>query len=628
MCGRRVTHKKDYGIVRPARDIRHRMQEVAKRLRDHYSVEVHPIAGARMFKPRSRVLFAITFAATCSSSNAVTRLPSADGQFWDIQDTSAWAQDSGGIATGGRSNPFNGFGYLKLQVRRADNTLLSGNQYLHGFGLAYDGGERFDSITPLLVDGIVVAREIFAPKDAMYLRYFDSFTNVTERGTYRRSRVGRRRRRLRRWRQTGGRNHRQRRPANRFDGWLRHRHAKRTQGGGPHDRPLRPRTIRARARLEDCRRTDSGWRHVRQSVHRQMARLRSCPHRLRVHAQTQTRTNRGAHDVRRERNQRDLRSRAAVSRPAFATAWSLLTSTTSTPASNQRSLPPGSEIARVTEVARKLLRDPDLRGLTPRQLASNRQLDSADSQSAIAPFTVFEKTVSQLQDAMTKGETTSEDITREYLARAAMYDRNGPRLSRNPRVQPTRDRRRACLRRRAGRRQSARTVSRRPRDLQRQHRCARPAQRPVARALCSIIDRASIRASPPACEGRRRRARQSQSRRVSLRRLRHQHRRRHDRKRLRSVAQHRRIERRQRNRRCGKPRRTRVRHRHLQLAFEPIRLCVAGHDSSHARPGQPRRRDAAQSLQRCRRTDGQVGARRRAGARPGRWLRRRRSRNR
>ena len=63
-------------------------------------------------------------------TGAVTRVPSADGQFWDIQDTSPWAQDSGGIATGGRANPFNGFGYLKLQVRRADNSLLARNQYL------------------------------------------------------------------------------------------------------------------------------------------------------------------------------------------------------------------------------------------------------------------------------------------------------------------------------------------------------------------------------------------------------------------------------------------------------------------------------------------------------------------
>ena len=84
---------------------------------------------------------------------AVTRVPSADGQFWDIQDTSPWAQDSGGIATGGRANPFNGFGYLKLQVRAAAGAArCSRNQYLRGFGLAHDGGERFDSITPVLAE--------------------------------------------------------------------------------------------------------------------------------------------------------------------------------------------------------------------------------------------------------------------------------------------------------------------------------------------------------------------------------------------------------------------------------------------------------------------------------------------
>src|SRR3982750_2651261 len=114
-----------------------------------------------------RILLLLLFvlaSVMCSTASAVTHVPSEDGQFWDIQDTSAWAQDSGGIATGGRSNPFNGFGYLKLQVRRADTTLLSRNQYLHGFGLAFDRGERFDSITPLVVDGIVVSRALFAPK--------------------------------------------------------------------------------------------------------------------------------------------------------------------------------------------------------------------------------------------------------------------------------------------------------------------------------------------------------------------------------------------------------------------------------------------------------------------------------
>src|SRR5437867_10988369 len=111
---------------------------------------------------------------------AVTRVGSADGQFWDIQDTSPWSQDSGGIATGGRAYPFNGFGYLKLQVQRPDRTLLVRNQYLTGFGLASDGAGRFDSITPVVRGDIVVARAIFAPPDADYLRYIDSFTNVAD----------------------------------------------------------------------------------------------------------------------------------------------------------------------------------------------------------------------------------------------------------------------------------------------------------------------------------------------------------------------------------------------------------------------------------------------------------------
>ena len=121
-----------------------------------------------------------------ATSGAVTPLPSADGQFWDIQDTSPWAQDSGGIATGGRANPFNGFGYLKLQVgtRRAPRQPWP-TSTCTGFGLAHDGAERFDSITPVLHDGIVVSRAIYAPKDTSYLRYFDSFTNSEHRAARR-----------------------------------------------------------------------------------------------------------------------------------------------------------------------------------------------------------------------------------------------------------------------------------------------------------------------------------------------------------------------------------------------------------------------------------------------------------
>ncbi|HUQ87541.1 MAG TPA: hypothetical protein VM096_08290, partial [Vicinamibacterales bacterium] len=128
---------------------------------------------------RAGVLAMAAAAIAIANLGAVTRVPSADGQFWDIQDTSPWAQDSGGIATGGRANPFNGFGYLKLQVRRADNTLLARNQYLKGFGLHHDGAGRFDSVTPVMTEGIVVSRDVTTSKETQYLRYLDSFTNST-----------------------------------------------------------------------------------------------------------------------------------------------------------------------------------------------------------------------------------------------------------------------------------------------------------------------------------------------------------------------------------------------------------------------------------------------------------------
>ena len=84
--------------------------------------------------------------------------------------------------------------------------------------------------------------------------------------------------------------------------------------------------------------------------------------------------------------------------------------------------PAGSQIAQVTAVARQLVAEPDLRGLTPRQQAQivNWQLPAT---TTLPSFTVVEKSVPQLADALARGITTSEDIVREYLTRLSTYDR-------------------------------------------------------------------------------------------------------------------------------------------------------------------------------------------------------------
>ena len=356
-------------------------------------------------------------------ASAVTSLPSADGQFWDIQDTSPWAQDSGGIATGGRANPFNGFGYLKLQVRHAAGGAPTvTNHYLRGFGLARDG-ERFDSITPVLHDGVVVARSIFAPKDTNYLRYLDTVYNATTEPRVVQVAWGG---------ATGA-----------YDDGGRATVAATSSGDARIDAADTFVTMLQNARgVADPRLGPSGHgpsAHVLGTVPALRARVGDMyanpfsdayPGFDSAHvgyvytitlrpgqtAALMTFVVKGVSEV------YDPRGGYPITRKdALLSNWSEPEYT----AADTRVAVPGSEIARVTAEARRLVAAPDLRGLTPRQRAAivNWTLPAA---SAPVPFSVFEKAVVELQAAMTSGVVTSEDIVRDYLTRATLYDRNGP----------------------------------------------------------------------------------------------------------------------------------------------------------------------------------------------------------
>jgi len=368
-------------------------------------------------------LLAATVAALMIvDAGAITRVPSADGQFWDIQDTSAWAQDSGGIATGGRANPFNGFGYLKLQVRRADNSLLSRNVYLKGFGLHHDGAGRFDSITPVLQDGIVIARAVATSKDTSYLRYFDSFTNSTDEE--RTVQVA--------W---GG-------ASGAFDDGGRVAVATTSNGDQKIDLTDSFVTVMQNARgVANPLQGPSGHgpsAHVlgskASSLMTSVGDMYADPFvdkwpgydsahigyvftlllRPGQTAALVTFVVKGLSEVYDPRGGYPIPFKDA-----------LVTGEAVYSGADAKVPAAGSEITRVTDLARQLTKEPDLKGLTPRQRAQivNWNLPA---QAPPKAFTVFEQTVAQLQDAMTRGETTSEDITREYLARLSLYDRNGP----------------------------------------------------------------------------------------------------------------------------------------------------------------------------------------------------------
>ncbi len=371
-------------------------------------------------------------AAICAISVvAVTRVPSSDGQFWDLQDASPWSQDSGGIATGGRANPFNGFGYLKLQVRRADNSLVVTNQYLHGFGLHHDGAGRFDSTTPVWHEGIIIARGISTSKDTSYLRYFDSFTNTT--ADERTVRVA--------WGGAVGTGEdgglatvattssgdQQIDLADSFVTMMQNAKgavhpADGPSGHGPSAHVLGTRRG-ALTSIGDIYGDpfDAAWPGMDTAHIGYVFTLRLRPGETAalvtfvVKGLSEIYDPRGGHPI-------PFKDALVTGEAVYAGADAKV------PAA-------GSEIARVTAVARQLVAAPDLRGLTALQRS---QIVNWPATPAPAAFSVFEKTVTQLQDAMTRNLVSSEDITREYLARLSQYDRHGPTfravLSINPRA--------------------------------------------------------------------------------------------------------------------------------------------------------------------------------------------------
>jgi amidase len=376
---------------------------------------------------RQSIVGAAIVAALTLRTAAVTHVPSADGQFWDIQDTSSWSQDSGGIATGGRANPFNGFGYLKIRVRAGGGTLVP-NQYLTGFGLAHDGNGRFDSITPVMHGDVVIARALFAPADTDYLRYVDSYTNTAAEsrvidvawggaaGAY----------------EDGGpvtvaASSNGNRTIDLSDTFVTvMQNARRVSdpsrgpsGHGPSAHVLGSHATGVLTSIGDMYADPftSRWPGYDPAHIGYVFTITVPPGRT---VSLMTFVVKGLSEVYDPRGGFPIPLRDALVTPKYSSPYS---------GAAPKIPEPGSEIARVTGVARKLVAEPDLRGLTPLQRSQIVNWRVAPSASASStPFTVVEKTVPELADAVARGETTSEDVVREYLARLTRFDRHGPSL--------------------------------------------------------------------------------------------------------------------------------------------------------------------------------------------------------
>ncbi len=387
-------------------------------------------ASARVFV--SAALAVLLDISTVPEAAATTPLAAANGEPWDIQDTSTWATDSGAIATGGTSLPFNGFGYLKVRVLDPQGQVRVPTTVLRGFGLAYDGGERFDSITPVMAGRVAVARSIYAARTGDTLRYFDTFTSFESEpvvvevawggacGAYEEGG-------LVSVAATGNGN-RELELEDAFVTVMQNAEsvadpAQGPSGHGPSAHVVGSPPSHALVGFGDMY-TDPfvnrypGYDPAHIAY---LYRLRLVPGETRalltfvIKGRTEGYDPRGGYPVR----QKD----ALVARHVPE------------PVADPKILPAGSEIAEVTETARALARSPDLTGLTKRQrgVVANWSLGPPPP-----AFSVKEKDLTSLEAALAGGSLTSEDLVREYLARIAAYDRSGPRfhsiLALNPRA--------------------------------------------------------------------------------------------------------------------------------------------------------------------------------------------------
>ena len=131
---------------------------------------------------------ATALALTLERASAFTYVIDSNGTYWGIQDDESPRVDTGSIrasqvAPGGQSGAFstsiNGFGGIKVLVQTKQEPYLNG-ELMRGFGLTFDGVDRFDTTQSVDLGGVVISRSVYINTGANWGRWLDTFTNTTK----------------------------------------------------------------------------------------------------------------------------------------------------------------------------------------------------------------------------------------------------------------------------------------------------------------------------------------------------------------------------------------------------------------------------------------------------------------
>jgi amidase len=124
--------------------------------------------------------------ALIRSAAAFNYVADANGTYWGIQDDAPPRVDTGSIRAtqiGAGQNPafsttINGYGGIRVLVQTTPATRFNGN-VLRGFGLRFDGVDRFNTTRSIDMGGVIISRSIYINRRANWGRWLDIFTNTT-----------------------------------------------------------------------------------------------------------------------------------------------------------------------------------------------------------------------------------------------------------------------------------------------------------------------------------------------------------------------------------------------------------------------------------------------------------------
>ena len=129
-------------------------------------------------------IFSLTLERTLFAFNYVI---DSNGTYWGIQDDNSPRVDTGSIratqvAPGGQSGAFStsisGFGGIKVLVH--GGTPYLNGELMRGFGLTFDGVNRFTTTQSIDLGGVVMSRAVYINTNANWGRWLDTFTNTTK----------------------------------------------------------------------------------------------------------------------------------------------------------------------------------------------------------------------------------------------------------------------------------------------------------------------------------------------------------------------------------------------------------------------------------------------------------------